>query len=276
MDEYDNIVKSLENYDIPEKKKLAKLIFKEVQDKKLEDIIWDAEGGNSRPMAFYYNDGWHEIDGYNGGSVLEVVRKANGPWVVREAKYLKKEDSLIPEQNWMISPSEETRVVRDSVSKAYYDLFKVYPYFEVTLYGSAFNGSMHKDSNLDYSLIIDEDKMKEDEIFKGLYEKELEKANKKKVENPEEYAYSKAKNAIARYLRKEFFSSVSNIAKENGINLKEGKSYVTYISKDKVENANSKDNHLRLIYTVDHETLSGIYVDYNIYIKYLQKKKSNL
>ncbi len=267
--EYAKLRASLANYDLPNKRELISLVGNEIEGKSLEEIVWEEEGGKAKPLGFYYDNGWHKIDEYTGNEVVgvEIVRKAKNAvsgkterdmideyWRVRKVKFIRKDGKMVPIGNWREYPTDVTRIVRETVKEVYDELIKEYPFFEITLFGSAANGSMKNGSDVEYSIIIDYDKMINSKKYKELGGR-----------NDNSYESYKARSTIEYDIKKKFNDGLINALKGKGINIAIGYSYIAYRENGKINDPDgvSKNEHWRVLYTP-----SGVrFVKYNEFLK---------
>ncbi len=254
LTEYERILASLSNYSLPDKEALAKKIFDEVEGKSIEEIIWREEGGRGKPLGFYYNGTWHKIEDYKGDEVegIEIIRKAKrgisdkteeelAPeyWRVRKIKFVRKNGKMVSVGNWREYPTEITKKVWNIVGEVYSELFKEYPFFEITLFGSAANGSMKNGSDVEYAIIFYNSKIKERLDYKL---------------TPGTLEYWIKVREIKQEIQRKFENKVIEIARKRGISLEIGYSYIVSKEEDgKIYDpyGPSRKYPIRLLYSGD-------------------------
>ncbi len=280
--EYERVKSSLIEYNLPKKDELIDMVYNKIKNKSLDDIVWKEEGGNAKPIGLYFNGSWHYIEEAQDNVIngIEIIRKSkNAPsfssdeekkseyWRIRKIKFIRKGESMVPIGDWMEYPSEVTSKVREIVGNIYNDMVKEYPFFEITLFGSAANGTMKNGSDLEYSLIFDIKKMKESEQY-------IKNFDKIKGDNPfnltgnhlENYAETTTVNKIENEIKNKFETAIKYLAQKFGINLDIGYNYIATGSSSEViydPYGTSKKPHKRILYSYGSVKV----IEYNKIIK---------
>ena len=276
VDEYQIISESLKQYNLPNVDFLIDKVWEKVKDKSIEDIIWEHEGGNAKPISVYYDgENWRDISEYNGNEIVgvQLIRKAKDSvddtrsdsekakeyWRMREVKFIRDRSELVPVGDWFYFPNETTKKIREAVGKVYSRLSQNYD-FDLTLFGSAANGTMRDGSDLEYTIIFDDDKIMKSKEFKELYQEALDKL--KNERHAEWEALRKIHNKVVR----QFESEVVNEAKQYGLDLKIGRSYTLSKDKDSLYDpyGTSTKKPMRVLYSKDGLKIINYKEYYNV------------
>ncbi len=169
---------SFKDQDIPDLEGLIGIIVEEAEER---DLVWMGDGGSSDSIKVYYEDEWRkvdqlDVDKVDGYEIIRMRDKFQGPVEEKYKRFYRirkvtfeKVSGKWKSPTWIKHPTEVTKLVRETVKG-----IKVNGMIEVILTGSAFKGTMGRNSNLNYVIVVDES-YKIDSFYDEFYKRMKDK-----------------------------------------------------------------------------------------------------